>query len=370
MLARVKTFVAIVVAWFVFAVLPMAVAQELSRNSFILDGGVLTSGLPEFVMGHERINTLPYLFGQSYSSSPVYLDSKHIADVVTTSRGAVIWDAGAESGAIRIPQLYLLPFDVDEESRGMVWREFSEDLSDEPKNSLVVLKGSNDPEVISGLSVDAIKEQWNKLLSEHSAVRAVGLPAVVYVRLTADDAMDKRQEVFNRHEGVIRTFQQTPTQDATDVIRAIDNIFREISDTSVANEMTDALAILWRTNIREELRESREEASTIWDKANRFIETLQKALKEGGISERECFVTVSTSPENGAQIYFYKSLLGETGEIFFGQSMAADIVERARWTFVSKRNIDGKLTETGRVENVMFGDKAKYHLLIEENRNH
>ena len=44
-------------------------------------------------------------------------------------------------------------------------------------------------------------------------------------------------------------------------------------------------------------------------------------------------------------------------------------MERARWTFVAKRNIDGNLTETGRVENVMFGDEAKYHLLIEESRS-
>ena len=315
---RKRVFVVIAVALLVFAVLPTAVAQELSSNSVIFGGGARASGIAGLVQGHEGFDTLPYLSGESYSSSPVFLDSRHVADVVDTGRGVIIMDPGSIGTTLRVPMLYLAPIDVDAETRGTVWRDFREGLSEEPRNSLVILQGFNDPEVISDLSADALQEQWNRLLEDYPTVRAVGLPETVYVKPVADDAMDKRQGVFSRHEGVVRNFQESTTQDATDVIRAIDSIFREISESSVANEITDALDVVWRTKIREELSTDREGTETGWVGARGFIDTLIEALTGDGVSDRECLVTVSTTPSNGAQIYYYKSLLRGREEFFSG----------------------------------------------------
>ena len=128
-----------------------------------------------------------------------------------------------------------------------------------------------------------------------------------------------------------------------------DGIFFEIADANASSDEIAALSTLWETEIRE-LVNSTDQDDLI--KVDQFIASVDMVFAPSDSSY--CFVTVSTTGGDGAEIEFYKSLLNPSTAVAFGLSTAQRTIERALWTFVSYRYHNGERVETGRFENVQL----------------
>ena len=361
MVNRKKLIGGVVVPFFMFAAFPMASAQELGSNSVIVAGSQENLEFPELEGESRSISVSPLLAEKHarVASQPTELDPSAAKSILAKTKAKAVLDFGPQTQ----PSLRLMPFDVHTKTQVQDWARVSEALSPEAVNKLVILRGSGEPKITTELSVEDIRDQWAKLFEKHSTVRVLGLSNVVYVEPVANDAKKKREDVLQRYVDTIRAPKAgLPSRQWR---MAIDRVFTDISEDNVNNDAIAGLAAVWKTDLRKLFdNDSLDSANT--KRITEFSDNLETVLKDG-VRSHECLVTVSTSPGPGADIRYFKSLIGEQSAKQFGTSTVGRKMERALWTFVSRRKGEsGEWVETGRVEKVECPDETTFNFVINE----
>ena len=350
---------------FVLVACPISMAQGFSSNSVIFGNTPQVSELLRFSGGGTQgVNVSPLLLKQ-YANVPfrATLDLDDVTSVLNANRTVGVWDPKSTTGH----SVYFMPVDVHAVTEAQTWRLIRESLlSNGDDNSFVIMIGSDSPSTDSRKTADDIKNRWDELFKQYPTVRVLGIPNVVYLEPVVDDSMKMRKAVFQSHESDIRTFKEKldgskfSDADVTEFRDVIDGIFKEISDANANNDVITTLAAVWKTDIRKLFESNASGDSRV--RTKNFLTQIELALAKG-IRPYQCLVTVSTSRGDGAQIAYFKSLLGQSTETAFGISMETRIVERARWTFVAKRFKGTTFRETGRAENVTCPDNKSTFLV-------
>ena len=221
----------------------------------------------------------------------------------------------------------------------------------------IVIHNEEQPDSYPNLTPDQLHEKYNELIGQYGTVRVVAMPQEVYFELVDEHSVDFRRELFSRNADEILNFKEDPYLNRASLL-VFDDIFRELQLQGANNEALDNLALIWQTEIKPLL------ASDTFDsvseaRTQRFVNDVDNVLT----SDRpyECTVTVSTSHGDGADIEYYKSLVGEDSSAHFGVSTEKRVIERAQWDFVSKRHSynEDRMVETGRKDDVICDAQRK-----------
>ena len=170
------------------------------------------------------------------------------------------------------------------------------------------------------------------MFSEYSTVRALGLSDVVYIEPVATNAKQLREFVLQHHADDFRSLvDNLQTNRKPEVI---DEIFKELSNVNANSNQIAQFYSVWVTDIRN-LFERDILYATSADRIKRFTNDFELLLSEA--KPFQCVAAVSTSSGPGAEIKYFKLLLGSNTATYFGVSKETRLIECARWTFVSYR---------------------------------
>ncbi len=363
----------ILVPYFLFLGSLESMAQQLSPNSIIV-GGSSDQGLDfrtlasRTLLGNQTtISVSPFLAGMLSNSDqflleidPIQIDLASAASILTATKATAVWDYGSIGAP---PSLHVMPFDVHMATHAQDWDRVSMLLSPGEENRLVILpepdNTNNIPIVLNSVHPDGIRAQWDELFSRYLTVRVLALPNVIYVRPVSDGVREQRAAVFERHVSDIQNLRESPETGSPVVV---DRIFMDLSARSANSDAIAALDVVWQTSIRD-LFERDSLGSSEIAKVTRFAHSLEEVVTLGD-EPSKCLVTISTTHGAGAEIWYFKTLLGPGTAVQAVESSPLALrLERALWTFVARRN--GQ--ETGREERVRLPhDEPTVPLLIDE----
>ena len=336
-----------------------APAQEgLGPESIILDGSSLDLTLRALANDAESVHVFP-LFAAAVptESSGIELELQHASQAVNAD-GVAVLDYESPTA-----HLHLLPFDAHKATRTQDWDRINKNLRDE-NNAMVSLESTGLPVTEEGLSRRAVRDAWNGIFDEYSVVRAVAIDGTLYVKPTAHGAAQIRQQVLDKYMSDLRNLQDEA--DVDNAVDTIDLLFKEVSDRGANSDALNMLATVWATSLRAQNLGGDQDSLRTGDLA-KFARTTEAVLSEEfSRSASQCLVTVSTTGGPAAEIRYRKTRLQASSYEYFGYSKATGFVERALWTFISRRLIDGQVIETGRNERVRCREKGTLEIVIVE----
>ena len=338
---------------------PMSMAQGLSSNSVVFGGSTKGLKFADLAKDYTTISVSPLLTKTpvGFKQPPIMLPPATAASLLAATNAGV-WDLGPT----KVPSFYLLPFEVHAQRQARDWSRVSGTFRPAGTKTLVILADPTAPNITKNLSIAEMRERWNELFKKYSTVRALGLSDVVYVEPIANDAVKQRADVLQRHANAIRALKEDPQTNRSPEV--IDSILREIAAANANSDEIAALAVVWETDVRK-LLEGDSLDTIDAGRITRFAEDLEMLLASEA-KAYQCVVTISTSNGPGAEIRYYRSLIGEDAAESFGVSKETRVIERARWTFVSYRKTSGTRIETGREEDVTFHGQSPVNLVIDE----
>lgn len=303
---------------------------------------------------------LPGMHGNStFPSSRWTLD--RAGDILAVTQAPALLTAASDGSS----QLYFVPFDVHAATRDAGWDRVTKALDTLRDNYTLVISEGPDTaaQVLPDLTIDQVKVHWDNLFSDYDTVRALGLSDVIYIDPIAIDATKTREALLHAYESDLRFLAEHPADYASG--EPIDAIFAELAVRQATSDAIAALDLAWRTEIRGSFG-ARPMTDREVQRTRAFVGTLFELLM--GLEPYQCLVTVLVSGGSGATIKFYKSAVG--------QNSASDwegnpgVLERAKWTFVSYRDEQSGLVETGRSVRV-FNDPVtdEFKVTITERNN-
>ncbi len=334
-------------------------AQQRSADWLIVGGSPQAVDVASLPGASDNVRISP--FTPETRSAPyeaiLTVDTSSATDLLEMSEATAVWDHTSFAG----PFLHVIPFDAYSVTSAQDWERVSSGLEQQDNNTLIISEAHGEFSILEYQSRDQIRRRWDDLFNQYATMRVLGFDNTVYVEPISDNAGDARVEILRRYSDELGSIQRSRSEVESHFI--IDSLFDEVAEANASNDEIAALATVWNTEIRQIIQLENLDEENLF-KVEQFLINVDVALTSS--RENHCLVTVSTTGGEGAEIEFYKSLLDPNSATDFGSSTAQRLVERARWTFVSYRYIDGERVESGRRENVEFPRDSTHEVLIQE----